>query len=206
MTRIRIIGLALAAVFALSAVAASEAMAAPEFSKEKDTFKTTSGESVLRGGLGSTIKCKKDTGEGELTGKTTLNAKVTFEGCSGEILGKKCAETISSTLVGTLGEVAKSEAESEVGLLFKPKSGAFAEFKCGTTNISVEGSVAGEVKPIHELNTKGKLVFLASGTSQRIKEITVGGKKEKPSLKTFGLASSLEGTEENTFAEALEVS
>jgi hypothetical protein len=204
MKRIRIVGLALVAVLALSAIAASGAMAAaPEFSKTKVTFKTTSGESVLGGG--ATITCKKASGEGEITSVTKLNAKVTFEECKGEVLGSKCEEKITSELVGTLGTVAKAESETEVGLLFKPKSGAFSKFKCGSLTISVEGSIAGEVTPTKTPSTKGDLVFALSGTSQKIKKITVEGKEEKPALKAFGIASTLKTTEENTFSEAIEV-
>jgi len=204
MKRIRIVGLALVAVLALSAVAASAAMAAaPEFSKTKVTFETTGGESVLGGG--ATITCKKTTGSGEITTVTQLTAKVTFKECKGSVLGQKCAETITSELVGTLGTVAKAEAETEVGLLFKPKSGAFSEFKCGGLTIKVEGSIAGEVTPVKKLSNKGNLVFALNGTSQKIKKITVEGKEEKPSLKAFGIASTLKTTEENTFAEAIEV-
>lgn len=203
--RVRKLMLAVFAVFAIGAVAASAASAAPEFSKSSDTFTTSGGEAVLKG-TGLTITCKKVSGKGEVTSKTTVNAAASFEGCSGELLGSKCPETISSSLVGTLGEVASTEAASEVGLLFKAKSGAFSEFKCGSLTIKVEGSVAGEVTPTRSSSKTGKVVFALNGSTQKIKAITVEGKKEKPSLKAFGLASTLQATEENTFAEAIEVS
>jgi hypothetical protein len=205
MKRIRIVGLTLVAVLALSAIAASAAMAAaPEFSKTKVKFTTTGTEAVLGGG--ATITCKKVAGSGEITSTTALSATVTFEGCKGEVLGGKCPETIKSELVGTLGTVAAAEATSEVGLLFKAKSGAFSEFKCGSLTIKVEGTIAGEVTPTKKLSKTGDLVFALNGSSQKIKKITVAGKEEKPSLKAFGLASTLKTTEENTFAEEIEVS
>jgi hypothetical protein len=204
MKRIRIVGLALVAMLALSAVAASAASAAaPEFSKTKVKFTTAGGESVLGGG--ATITCKKVKGEGEITTTTTLSATATFEECKGEVLGSKCAETIKSELVGTLGTVAAAEATTEVGLLFKAKSGAFSEFKCGSLTIKVEGSIAGEVTPVNKLSSKGDLVFALNGSSQKIKKITVGGKEEKPKLTAFGLSSTLKTTEENTFAEEIQV-
>jgi hypothetical protein len=202
--RVRTVALSLIAMFAISGTAATAASAAPEFSKAKDTFTTTSGESVLKG-TGLTITCKKDSGSGEVISKTNVNAKVTFEGCKGEILGGKCPETISSSLTGELGEVAAAEATSKIGLLFKAKEGPFAEFKCGSITIKVEGSVAGEVTPTKTLSKTGKVVFALNGSAQKIKEIKVLGKTEKPTLKAFGLASVLQGTEENTFAEAIEV-
>jgi hypothetical protein len=203
--RVRTILLALIAVLSLSAVSAATASAAPEFSKEKDTFTTTGGESVLKG-VGLTITCKKTSGSGEVISKSTVNATVTFEGCKGEILGNKCPETISSSLTGELGEVAKGESATEVGLLFKGKSGTFSEFKCGSLTIKVEGSVAGEVTPTKSLSKTGKVVFaLNEKGAQKIKEIKVLGKTEKPSLKAFGIASTLQSTQENTFAEAIEV-
>jgi uncharacterized low-complexity protein len=203
--RLRTVALALVAALTLSAVAASAASAAPEFSKTKVKFTTSSGESVLKG-TGLTITCKKDTGSGEITTKSKVTAIVTFEGCKGEILGNKCPETISSSLVGTLGSVAAAESATEVGLLFEAKEGAFAEFKCGSLNFKVEGSVAGEVTPTKKPSKTGKVIFALNGTAQKIKKITVEGKEVKPSLKAFGLASTLQSNEENTFAEEIEVS
>jgi hypothetical protein len=162
------------------------------------------GESALRA-TGVTIACKADSGVAEFTGTTTLDATVTFEGCKGEILGGKCPETIKSDLVGTLGTVTAAEATSEVGLLLKAKSGAFSEFKCGSLTIKVEGSIAAEVAPVRELTSSGRLGFAVSGTSQKIKKITIEGKEEKPSLKAFGTAASLEATEEGMFSEAAEI-
>ena len=131
MTRIRIMGMALVCAFALLAVAAAGASAAPEFSSAGAEITTVSGTGVLVG-AGTTITCTSDGGKGEVTSKTQINSTVTFKGCSGEVFGGKCPSEITSVLTGTLGEVAKGEAESEVGLLFKPKSGTtFAEFKCG---------------------------------------------------------------------------
>jgi hypothetical protein len=202
--RIRTIAVSLVAMFAISGIAATAATAAPEFSKAKDSFTTTSGESVLKSSA-LTITCKKDSGSGEVISKTNVTAKISFEGCKGEILGSKCPETITSSLTGELGEVAEAEAATKVGLLFKAKEGAFAEFKCGLITIKVEGSVAGEVTPTKTLSKTGKVVFALNGSAQKIKEIKVLGKTEKPSLKAFGVGSVLQGTEENTFTEAIEV-
>ena len=205
MTRIRIMGMALVCAFALLAVAAAGASAAPEFSSAGAEITTVSGTGVLVG-AGTTITCTSDGGKGEVTSKTQINSTVTFKGCSGEVFGGKCPSEITSVLTGTLGEVAKGEAESEVGLLFKPKSGTtFAEFKCGIITVKVTGTIAGEVKPIKTPGTKGTVTFALASGKQKIKKIIVGGKEEKPKLTVLGSESTLTSVEENTFSKELEV-
>lgn len=200
-------GVALIAALALSAVVASAALAQPEFSKANVKFTTTSGKSVLKDSSASAeIKCAKDKGEGEITGKSTVSATVTFEECSGEVNKKACPSTISTeALTGQLGTVAATEAASGVGILFKPTGTAFAKFSCAGVNQTVIGSVAGEVTPTKTLSTEGDVNFTPSGTGMKIKKITTT-KEEKPKLELgVGGTTSLESAETNVFVEAIEV-
>lgn len=197
MIRIKTLGLAVAAIFALSAAAASSALAQPEFSQTKVAFKSVSGKGVLKNTNG-TITCQTDKGEGEITGVSSVSATgVTFEECSGTVSGKKCPSSIATnTLTGELGTVAKEEATSEVGLLFKPKSGTtFAEFECEGLKVKVQGSIASEVEFVEKASEKSNIIFTPSGTGNKIKKITTT-KEEKPKLElSVGGSASLESTE-----------
>jgi hypothetical protein len=108
MRRFRIMGLCLVAAFAMSAIAVSSAVAAPEYYTNKNTCtgkfgtlwaggtcpktgkvlaatkvaytNTGAGTSHLEGGL--KIECSSDTGKGDLEGpKKTVKLKVTYKGC-----------------------------------------------------------------------------------------------------------------------------
>lgn len=215
MTRIRIIGLALVAVFAISAVASASALAAPEFKGEGGaevkgtTFTSTSGAGKMEGT--ETIKCTASTSAGEITSATTVGkVVVTFTGC--EDKGKKCksssgaasGEIKTVSLKGELGEVATAEAASGVGELLTPESGSkyVSIESCTLFPVEVTGSVIGEVTPINTLATTGKLVYTEASKKQTIKKF-VGGTTHE--LTAFG-SSGLETSNEVTFSKKIEVS
>jgi hypothetical protein len=213
MTRIRIIGLALVAVFAISAVASASALAAPEFkgsgSVAGTTFTSTGGAGKMEGT--ETIKCTGSTSSGEITSATTVGKVVViFTGCENK--SKKCksssgaaaGEIKTVSLKGELGEVASTEAASEVGELLTPESGSkyVSIESCTLIPIEVTGSVIGEVTPIHSLSTKGKLVYTEASKKQTIKKFVGGSTHE---LTAFG-SSGLETSNEVTFSKEIEVS
>jgi hypothetical protein len=229
MSRIRIIGLALVAVFAMTAVAASPAFAADseQLFKQagtKQKFKSTSGVGKLTAN-GQVVECKKDKGSGELNAKQTASVKnvvVTFEECKSEKEGVTCEvkskgagktnEVATVKLKGELGEVAAAEATSEVGLLLEPESGtAFVILEGTCLQVSpteVTGSVAGEVTPVGKNQLTGKLEFKVPGGAQAIKtfERSTTDAVVKPSLKVFGLFTATQETSsEETFEELTEV-
>lgn len=219
---VKTLGLALAAVLALSAVSVASASALPEFvPSTKQTFTSVSGAGELVSG-GSTIKCTADTNTGEITGANTVGKVVVkFTKCTVKILftfpcktknAPNAEEIITKPLVGTLGYINK--AEKTVGLKLKPEAGeeyTEGEIECAGQNIRVKGAVIGKVTPVNTSSTTGTLTFTNSGTKQVPEEIEISGTVETG----IHLVSSLNGgtfeasaektTDEITFTNAVEV-
>lgn len=247
------VGLALMAVFALSAIGVSSASAAlPEFlhctkvaatvtalyetkaacealkpdkptkggweflaylSGEKTTFTSTSGPGSLVAGSNK-INCKADTNKGEVVGPAPgkiAKTVVIFTGCKLEAFfeifeckskGAKNKEEIETVaLMGNLGYINKSAKTAGVELL--PETAAEytnGEIECAGQKVKVTGKVIGEAKPVNEMNTKGTLKFVASGTKQVPEEIEVEGTK----LTGVKLQSSLNGGANEEAAETTE--
>jgi hypothetical protein len=179
------------------------------------TAKSTAG--TLEASTGETITCTADASAGKINGPSTVgNLAVTFTGCIGKSGSSECAAKspgakegtiVTNTLKGEFGEVKASEATTLTGLLLEPASGTefvTIEGSCLVT-AAVSGSLAGEVSPVGVLSSTGKLVFSGSKGTQKIKEITVLTKVDKPALTAFGgLVSASEATSEAlTFGEPL---
>jgi hypothetical protein len=96
--------------------------------------------------------------------------------------------------VGELGNVAKTEATSEVGLLFSSETGVIAEITCEGTTFKVEGTIAGEVEFVSEAVEHSNVIFAPSGTTMKIKSIETLTKHE-PVIKLNGTTATLESTE-----------
>lgn len=169
MKRIRVIGLALAAVFAISAIASASAMAAlPELVNAKgEAVKgavtgASEGETILESKSGIKVTCTSGTSTGEVTGlKTVGKTVVTFKGCKESIFGNKCqtkgeeaGKIVTLKIKGTIGYIKKA-VPIEVGLDLQPEvAGNFVTFECGAfAKEEVKGSV---IAPITPINTKVK--------------------------------------------------
>jgi hypothetical protein len=171
MRRIRIIGLALVAVFALAAVAAATASAAaPEFVPANGKFpvsvKFTSGAGTLEAEGGHTVSCKHDSGAGTIeNAKTIAKAVIKFTGCTTNIIGedecktagKAKGEIVTNTLAAKL--VFDNKEKTSVALLAANEKGPaelYAEFEClGLETIKVKGSV---LLLVTTLNTSTNLI------------------------------------------------
>lgn len=201
------------AVFALSAVVASAASAAPEFKPStKQAFTGTSGALTIETSSTEPVTCSKVTSAGEITGASTVGSLVlTLTGCetkeggdcslTGEGLKTK-GEIVTNALVGTLGEVKTTEATSGVGLLLEPASGtvwAKIQAPCFLGTEKLEGKLAVEVTPIKTLAKTGKLVSMGKEGNEKIKDIVVKGVKRTPNLELGLLKISWEATETLTF-------
>jgi hypothetical protein len=167
----------------------------PQFLETGAMIKIKGGKSAFRNTT-STITCEKDSGEGEVSGLSSIEVtSLTFEGCSGTVGGKKCPSTISTkVLAGELGTVASSESASEIGTLFKPKEGTtLASIECETLKVALAGSVASEVEVVSETTEESNLLFTPSGSGMKIKSIktTVA---ESPKLELDSEPASLEST------------
>jgi len=163
MNRIKIIGLALVAMFAIGAVASATASAVePEWNivKEVTNRKLTAAnqagvKSILESNnlLKTKVECttnKTTAGEVGATGtKTVSGVKILFTGCTSALGGCKSAGKMA-------GEIETATLSGEIGYLVKPtKVGvdltnavALANFECGGTAIEVTGSVIGEITPL----------------------------------------------------------
>jgi len=159
MKRIRIVGLCLVAVFAIS-IAASSASAAPVFYTKAGIgevgkavpFTGTLGAAFLEGANGSKITCTGGTATGEVTGPTTAKKNITtFVGC--ETQGFKCESgategvIVTKVLQGTLGGLTATLPGLRLYDETEGKGGKLAEFSCagGAIAVIVRGSVIGSL-------------------------------------------------------------
>ncbi len=168
MKRTRIIGLALVAAFALSAVAATAAFGFSEFNS-KGNAKAPNPEGIKTEGKGGKaffestggekVECEKSTSKGEYKSKTEARViEIKYEGkCEliGSLAKGKCTEPIKVKEL----TVTPGTQSSKTVLWFKPTAGTtapLAEFECGGAKIKVLGSViCQDLKPA--LGTKTEI-------------------------------------------------
>jgi hypothetical protein len=211
-TRIRIVGLALVAMFAIGAVVATAASAAlPEQTPTTGTFTGTSSASTFETKSGEKVACKEGSVSGESTGAKTSKSTITFKGC--EAFGLKCnssgaaSGTIVLNVTGLL--VYTSETEKKVGLINTLT--AELTIKCTAfQTLKVKGST---LCPITPVNTKTKAFSVVCKETKGVQEPTeyFNEKKEKvkapitetkgEGLKSFAFEQSgLSGTNSLNFA------
>jgi hypothetical protein len=154
MKRIRIVGLALVAMFAFSALVASAAQAAaPEFTVHPDkiTKSTTTATYTLETVGGSKVTCKAQSNEGEIETAKTGFATITFTGCETTVIIKvKCetkgaatGEVKTNKLLTTLGV-----SGSTTAIKLAPEGELFAELECAGAAIKVKGAVVCPITPV----------------------------------------------------------
>lgn len=153
MTRIRMVGLALVAMFAFSAYAVAFASAAEDLLQLAGggsatgvafTSKTEPGAVPVLQSVkaGTKITCTAEKNIGTITGPKTSESVVTFTGCESSVSGKKCQSAstsgeIVSSVVTKIGVISSSKAE--YGVLIEPSPPA--KFECGTAfKTEVKGS------------------------------------------------------------------
>jgi hypothetical protein len=209
MSRIRIIGLALVAVFAMSAVAVSSASAAkPFFTVEKVKFSSKGGSAVLSA-AGNEVKCESSENKGATVGagpeaKKVEKVTVVFKGCKKGAencqSGTTAGEIKTGVLAGVLGYNKGGKATPSVGLQLTPGSGEkFVKFKCGGLSVEVSGCAQGKVEPLNTLSTEGKLLY----SKPNLTEFEPGEGKNPCQLKAFGFLGAEEETSSTiTFEKA----
>jgi hypothetical protein len=167
MSRLRIIGFALVAVFAFSIVvssASAETFEKPGYTQPgtetalavqtvKTTDKTTS---TLENSAGETVTCKENTSTGKTVSgsfKKVEKVVVKFTGCKASIFecktaGAAAGEIVTKSLKGVIGYL-EPVANKEVGFDLEPEGAAgsiFVNFTCaGFINQEVKGSVIGKL-------------------------------------------------------------
>ena len=211
-TRIRMIGLALVAVFAMAAIVASAASAAlPEQVPAAGKFTGTSGASTFETKSGEKVKCSSDAIAGEITGAKTSKSTITFKGC--EAFGLKCNSSgagsgeIVLNVTGELVYIMKST--KEVGLL--NTLSAELTIKCSAfQTLKVKGSTLCPITPVNTKATKYKVVCKETKGVQEPVNYEPGSELIKApitetkgeGLKSFAFEQSgLTGTDELTLPE-----
>ena len=185
------------------------------------TITGTSGEAKLEAINGiDKINCEKDNTTGKVTSATLAgNIVVHFLNCTstGET-GANCAINsvgaasgliLTATLHGVLGLILP-KVGTDVGLLLLPAVGrTFVELagNACTPETALTGNIAGEVEPVGVSQTKGTLLFKATGTKQAIKgfDLSTGG-TTTAKFTFFASEASVVSTESLTFSTATEVS
>jgi hypothetical protein len=187
MRSIKVVGLALLTVFALSAVAVSQASAAEYIYKvngaeltsgaNKEITSSAKKEFVLKGkgvlNVESVTKCTKlkvEKGaliEGGKPGKS--KEKVVFEGCTATVGGTKCSgvEVENVAVVNEIVTVVKPKVlEGRLAVLFKPEKGeVFSKIKfkscglLGSPKAEITGSSAALSEPEKTEGTEGVLKY-----------------------------------------------
>jgi hypothetical protein len=178
MKRIRIAGLCLMAIVAVSAKAVASASAAlPEFVAVKFPISFTLEnisplEATLHNRiLENNIVCKLASGRGEIAGSKSLTkVLILYAGCNeGEAPTHKCTTTgqslgtiVTKNFDGLIGYVTGLLMSKIVGTELVPESGTIlTEFTCqGAANaVVVEGCIIGEATPINMSRVFGNLLF-----------------------------------------------
>jgi hypothetical protein len=216
MKRIRIIGLAIVAALAISALASASAFAAlPEWFKGGKVIAAavkvtgTGGAGTLETIGGKKVTCTSDSSEGEITPpKNAANVVVTYKGCESagvkcNTAGKAAGEVVTNKVGGELVYV--DAGKTKVGLLLKPATGTeFAKFECTAfVKVTVTGEVIGQAKPLNIEQNTGELVFKQTKGVQEFRQIEGAGATHH--LTSFGEESAIEVTENLTFAEKVEL-
>ncbi len=172
MLRIRTLGLALVAVFALSSVAASAASAAkPEYKGSLPNAFTIKSNTIVFSVPGSiTFTCSSGTGQGELTADPSKKAGTVtlkwggclYDGTSPcQSPGAK-DEIKTFPLETTLGYINKKSGEVGEALT----AAKITEFECANVSFVVEGGVIGALSPANTNTNKFGLNFNESGGIQ----------------------------------------
>jgi hypothetical protein len=179
---LKFLGLTVAAVLAISAMAvASASAAAPEYVLSSGTFPvkftSTSGAGVLETTTHETVNCTSDTNAGEIVNSKEGNVVVTFKGCTTTFFGfpiscnssgKASGEIVTNKLTSTLEyNVGKTKV---LNLLSPPSGGASAEFTCAGNTVKVTGGVLGEFPTTNTFLHSTSLVLKQTGGKQEFRE------------------------------------
>lgn len=179
----------------------------------KTHFTLSSGGATFLAGSEAKVACKAESGVGEYSGpKETVNTVLDFTGC--EYGGARCTtagaaegEVVTNSLEGELGW--KNVAAAEVGLDLAPteEGGLFAKFICGTTPVTVQGSVIGVVEA-DKMLTSMTIQYSSDKGTQKPERLEgdpkdvlefsfAGGKFAKVGLKDVPTQTSEEAVEVN---------
>jgi hypothetical protein len=192
MRKLAIIGAAIAAVAALSAIATTMASAAApelETTKAKDfpiKFTSFSGLGTLKVVGGSEIICEKDKDSGEFINAKEVTDTIDFEKCKAEgIVGAHSLGDPEGTILTTSKGSLCLIKEKDVGILLEPTGPVHIEIPTVATLLIVKGSVTGLITPIEQFSLRFELAFTVTGGKQ-VPEECEGKKDELLTAKNEG--------------------
>jgi hypothetical protein len=168
MRRVKLIGVAILAVVALSAVvSASASAAAPEFKPAEGKITATSGLSILQIKGGNAIfECEKDILTITITGAKTTTFDWDFYGCKvdGIFEGNSPGDAAGTILIDGTDTLCKISG-TRIGdaLAITPVT-----VEVAGKHSEVEGTVIGEVTPTGKKTLTGELILEQSGGAQKI--------------------------------------
>jgi hypothetical protein len=181
-------------------------------------FTALSSTTTLTTTGGSRVKCAASASSGEYTSPKTLVDNVKFTGCFNPATKQSCqssgaaaGEIVASALEGHLGFIRDTWTKVEkvvtsVGLDLTGKAGLFSA-ECGTTPVSVGGSVIGVLGPIDKPAAKFTIKY-SQESGKQIPEAFELGSKETLNA-TFGAGpqeqTGLTSADSVTNGEKLEI-
>ncbi len=161
MQRIRIVGLSIVYMLAVSALAAASAAAAPPEVHGNSEGPLASKGLTLQTVGGEKMVCKSTSGSGAgATEPATVEVFLALQGCAAK--KAPCGEAAFS-LTGTLGYINK--AKKEVGADFP----LTLNFECGGMPVVVIGSVIAKISPVNKPVTALKIKLAQTKGVQKIK-------------------------------------
>jgi hypothetical protein len=220
MHKLKVLGLAFIAVFALSAVASATASAAqPKVLAEAFPVKytATSNEALLEASsIAAPIKCLTSTSEGELTNEVIGTFHIHFEKCTLE--GEECHGLGEAAgVILALGKIEVvflklgTGTGLTVGVLFTTEE-VHIECKFLSILLRVKGTLVGSITPT---NTKTKsfipVVEQSKGNNKIVKYFNAAGTEEGTSLLTsvgtgaFALSGQETKEAKETTAKEIEI-
>ena len=145
-------------------------------------FTVAGGAVKLEPAVGSKITCSGLSASGAFSGRKTLGGvHESLTGCAHA--GQQCTSPMASggeintqELGGALG-VESEATKTKIGIGLSPVSGVFAEFTCGTTSVSIRGSVIASVES-GKPTSSSALKYAASKGAQKPSHF-VGGPEEQ---------------------------
>jgi hypothetical protein len=233
MSKIKMIGLALVAAMAVSAITVASAAALlpqPQFKGTKipDTFTSenvlpnepTLASFITSLGTEKNISCEMSKDNGEVATPDSVN-KITvhYTGCKEVGTTSKCGNNpgaasgliLTKELHGLIGYV--NLPGNNVGVELLPNTQPFVKFECEgeAKAVTVEGCTIGEATPLNVSSTKGELTFRKKGTEHAQEWTKLDGRSEcvlKVKAGFFGLGTGpswVLDQEEEMFATAIEL-
>jgi hypothetical protein len=140
-------------------------------------------------GAKTNVKCSASKASGEYTGPKTETQTITLTGCEtgpkGHVVscqssGAGSGEVKTASLEGKLDFIKEGEegvTKPEVGLDLAPVSGTqLAAFQCGTSSITVSGSVIAPITAVDTMASLFKVTAKQSGGTQAVTAFEEGAK------------------------------